>query len=271
MKALLKAVSPVLVATLAAVTFVLHRYASPHLRGQAVGAELAGLVLARNLALHACVYGLWYLVFHELRVVREALAPVKLSPTRPDGARVRQEIMFTLSSCIVGTGYELGLGAAVSSGELVLDASPPAGSWFYLGFVVVFAWADLHFYATHRLFHARWLFRRFHHVHHRSFDPNPWSGLSFHPVEALAYFSALLVVVVVPLHLAHVVFLKVILDVAPVFGHLGYGGFTGGSRFHDLHHRLGRVNFGGTVLWDKVFGTYSRGKESKSLHGTDFA
>lgn len=262
MKALLKALSPSSLVTLTALTFVLYRYGSPHLRGEALGIGLAGLVLARNLVLHACVYGLSYLVFHELGAVREALAAVKLSPTRPDRARVREEIVLTLSSCLIGTGYELGIGAAISRGTLALDAGPPAGAWFYLGFVFVFAWADLHFYATHRLFHARWLFRRFHHVHHRSFDPNPWSGLSFHPVEALAYFSALLIVVVVPLHVAHLVFLKVILDVAPVFGHLGYGGFTGGSRFHDLHHRLGRVNFGGTVLWDRVFGTHSRGKAS---------
>lgn len=272
MKDFLKAISPVLVITLTAITLTLYRYGSPHLRGWTIDARLSGLVFSRNLALYVCVYGFSYLIFHELEAVRKALASVRLSPSRPERSRVREEIMFTLLSCLIGTGYELGLGEAITRGKLALNASRHSSVWFYLGFAFVFVWADLHFYMIHRLLHARWLFRLFHHVHHRSFDPNPWSGLSFHPIEALAYFSSLLIALALPLHLAHFVFLKVILDVAPVFGHLGYAGFTGGSRFHDLHHRIGRVNFGGTVIWDKVFGTYSRSKTSKAIpvnHGKD--
>ena len=57
--------------------------------------------------------------------------------------------------------------------------------WFFL----VPLYRDLHFYFCHRFLHIKVLYTYVHSVHHRNTDPEPFSGLSMHPVEHLYYFS----------------------------------------------------------------------------------
>ena len=65
----------------------------------------------------------------------------------------------------------------------------------------------------------------FHKVHHRSKNPNPWSGLSFHPVEAAVYFSPSVVCLVAPWLFTPLMrrALHFGLMLAPCRGHHGYG------------------------------------------------
>lgn len=51
-------------------------------------------------------------------------------------------------------------------------------------------WGDAHFYVTHRILHTKWLYKNVHKVHHESIHPDPWAGLSMHPLESAVYFSA---------------------------------------------------------------------------------
>jgi sterol desaturase/sphingolipid hydroxylase (fatty acid hydroxylase superfamily) len=49
------------------------------------------------------------------------------------------------------------------------------------------------FYFGHRLLHAKFLYKRFHALHHRNVEVGPWSGLAMHPVEHIIYFSTVVV------------------------------------------------------------------------------
>jgi hypothetical protein len=50
-------------------------------------------------------------------------------------------------------------------------------------------WRDLHFYIAHRFIHIRAVYKYVHSLHHRNADPEPFSGMTMHPVEHLYYFS----------------------------------------------------------------------------------
>ena len=55
-------------------------------------------------------------------------------------------------------------------------------------------WADFHFYMQHRLLHSvPFLYRHVHSVHHRSYNIEPVSSLSMHPVEHIIYFTSVLI------------------------------------------------------------------------------
>lgn len=101
------------------------------------------------------------------------------------------------------------------------------------------------------------LYKHVHKLHHLSHNPGPWSGLSMHPVESIAYFSCVLFpALVVPVHPAHMLMNEFHAAVAPVPGHDGFDQPGGGSLFHWLHHHKYNCNYGTTSFpLDKWFGT----------------
>lgn len=124
----------------------------------------------------------------------------------------------------------------------------------------LFVWIDTHFYFMHRLLHVPILYRHIHKVHHESINPDPWSGLSFHPVEAFLYFSSLLICCVLPIpHWAFCLH-KTALLVAPANGHHGHKipwlPDVLSSDDHFIHHAKFTCNYGSpTCFWDYVFDT----------------
>jgi len=75
-------------------------------------------------------------------------------------------------------------------------------SLFLFWTVFITLWTDVHFYITHRLLHMiPGCYKYVHYAHHESHNPNVWSSLSFHPVEAAVFFSAYLVVLKVQMPL----------------------------------------------------------------------
>ena len=134
-----------------------------------------------------------------------------------------------------------------------------SGSWV-IGVLIVFFWTDFHFYVTHRLMHmSPFLYKNVHYIHHQSHNVNVWSSLSFHPVEAIIFFSAYLIVLVVPMPTFVWWSFKLGMVLGPLHAHIGYdlGAVVKGPAHHYLHHALKNGNFGGfpTGLWDKLFGT----------------
>jgi len=226
---------------------------------------------ALNLLRLAAAYGLAYLLFFRLRLLHAD----KFTPEYAGSERLRDELRHWLSSAMVGTAVDLALRRAFALGV------PEGGDWGLLGplpalsaaplsaaeLVVVpflILWTDLHFYCVHRTLHTPLLYRHIHSVHHKSRNPNPISGLSFHPVEAICYYSALpfamfgFALVSVTAHPFHYAVVKAVLDFNPIWGHTGVGGAFGGNHHHYLHHTIGyklHINFGGTWLFDGLFGT----------------
>ena len=213
------------------------------------------MLVLHNLARYGVAYGLAFIVFYRLKW----LAGAKFNPEYDDPCRLRSELSHWTCSVAIGTAYDVAMRRALQTGWL----PPLASGWLTAGDVALLApialGADLHFYLAHRLLHQPALYRRVHSVHHLSRNPNPWSGLSFHPAEALLYFSSLpLLVTLLASHRAHYALAKGLLDFSPIWGHVGVGGAMGGSHHHFLHHTVGfrrHVNFGGTWLFDGIFGT----------------
>mgnify|MGYP003342221045 CR=1 FL=1 len=139
--------------------------------------------------------------------------------------------------------------------------------WFAALFVLIPLFRELHFYAVHRLIHHPLIYKRVHSLHHRNVNPSPYSGLSMHPLEHLAYFSGLLLHWIVPSHPVHIVFHATHAGLSPAPGHLGFHRIEIGRvriptdyYAHFLHHALFEVNYAdGVFPLDKWFGTFHDG------------
>ncbi|NOD85624.1 sterol desaturase family protein [Ruegeria sp. HKCCD6119] len=142
--------------------------------------------------------------------------------------------------------------------------------WFVLLFPILAIWQSFHFYVVHLFLHQPFIYRHVHAVHHRNVNTGPWSGMSMHPVEALGYLSAILIVLVLPSNPVHMIFLGYWLMLGAASSHSGYEAIWArdrqalliGAFFHQLHHRYYECNYGNAEMpWDKWFGTYHDGSD----------
>ena len=140
--------------------------------------------------------------------------------------------------------------------------------WFVLMFLLLPMWGSLHFYVIHRLLHWRPLYKLAHALHHRNVDPNPWSGLSMHPIEHVLYLSFVFIHLVVPTHPIHLFFLAYTKLLSAITSHSGYEDLLVGDKrtvefgefFHQIHHRYFDCNYGTLVMpWDQWFGSFHDG------------
>merc|ERR1712032_538286 len=130
----------------------------------------------------------------------------------------------------------------------------------------------LHFFCAHRCMHPWWnvknglrqgdigafLYRHVHSLHHKSYNPGPWSGLCMHPVEHFLYYTcATLPPLFLTVHPLHFLYTKFHADIAPIGGHDGMD--TEGGDFHFLHHSKFECNYGVPfpINLDKIFGTWA--------------
>ena len=141
---------------------------------------------------------------------------------------------------------------------------------FLLLFWLILLWKGFHFYWIHRFLHWPPYYRIAHSVHHRNINTGPWSGLSMHPLETVAYFSGLLIHLVLPSHPVHFLFHAYTLALNPAFSHSGFDALLLrekrqlelGEFFHQLHHRYFDCNYGTPEMpWDKWFSTFHNGTE----------
>ena len=133
---------------------------------------------------------------------------------------------------------------------------------------------DLHFYLIHRLLHFKFLYKVAHNIHHRNINPNPWSGLSMHPIEHLLYFSGVLIHFIIPSHPFIAIWHLYYTALAPAAGHSGFDKIQinknilidNGDYFHYLHHKHFECNYssGGANVIDKIFNTFYDG-DKKNL------
>lgn len=202
----------------------------------------------------------------------EVVQRYRLDPNHtPSAQTLGREARFGLLSIAVLTAWDVlirsdGAGRIMgwsTAQSLALNLPPPSpgrGSLMALALGAILI-GDTHFFWTHRLLHVvPWLYRNVHKTHHLSASPNPLSGLSFHPLESLLYFSSLpLTALLLPLPPAVYATYKWSLLLAPILTHCGLGVTHGPlavlTHDHHVHHRLGVVNFGGLLPWDVLCGT----------------
>ena len=211
--------------------------------------------LFENFSAWLLVYGFVYVVMYSpTHLQRRIFSPFKANPVYPSASVIGEEMFWSALSVMVATAWQLVVDS-LAGPEVPFSVSALAVS------TVLGVWADFHFYCQHRMMHHPALYQRFHKLHHRSKNPNPWSGLSFHPVEATVYFSPIVVGLLTPwlftplslrgLHFG--------LLLAPCRGHHGYGSpEASGKRpepFHYTHHVKFNCNFGGSEVYDRIFRT----------------
>jgi lathosterol oxidase len=150
--------------------------------------------------------------------------------------------------------------------------------WFIALFPVFALWQSFHFYVVHLALHQPAIYKHVHAVHHRNVNTGPWSGMSMHPIEAFGYLSAILIVLVLPSHPVHMLFLGYWLMLGAASSHSGYEAIWArdrqalllGAFFHQLHHRYYECNYGNAEMpWDKWFGTYHDGSQDATKRTRD--
>jgi len=121
--------------------------------------------------------------------------------------QVLDNIFWTLvSSIAIWTFYQCLLLVAYKKGFAPLHSWEDGPVWYMFLFVLITFYISLYFYCTHRMLHWRILYKSVHFLHHRNIATGPWSGLSMHPVEHLAYFGSVLIHLVILSSPIHVVF-----------------------------------------------------------------
>mmetsp|Transcript_5880 Transcript_5880/g.7632 ORF Transcript_5880/g.7632 Transcript_5880/m.7632 type:complete len:193 (-) Transcript_5880:238-816(-) len=125
---------------------------------------------------------------------------------------------------------------------------------------------DVGVYWSHRMFHSKMLYRRFHKKHH-SFRASVFGTSEYsNPIEGIiaAQLPALILVMGLgchPLIQTVWIFLRMTQTYEVHSGYhldnslIGRLGLTCGGAFHDYHHSTNRGNFGADVVCDWLFGT----------------
>eukprot|EP01051_Picozoa_sp_SAG22_P001729 SAG22_NODE_71_length_22540_cov_8.918052_13_plen_340_part_00 len=156
-----------------------------------------------------------------------------------------------------GSGL-LGLGCQMGTPDLDLDTLLTARTglwivWFVAAGMITTQFRGIHFFTVHRGMHpwfkrgatglrgqldlGRFLYKWVHSLHHKSYNPGPWSSLSMHPVEHLFYFSCFLLAALIPYHPVHLLLNKYHTDISALGGHDGYGPPGADDVGHYLHHK----------------------------------
>ncbi len=148
---------------------------------------------------------------------------------------------------------------------LYFDVSDYGWAYTALSTVLLFLAMEAAAYYTHRLLHAKWMFRRFHRWHHRVVTPTPFITVTMHPVEFLMLQGAtFLPVFVLPAHAVSFIALLIYVLVFNLMDHSGIHidhrlPWHGSSRFHDDHHVFFHCNYGQILaVFDRFHGTHRR-------------
>ena len=233
-------------------------------------------VFQRVLLGNAVVEGVRYLVavllvwslLHLLLRKRLAHRLISEWPRKRD---ILREATYSLWSLTVFAALGAFVFSMVVSGHMDIYRRPfeHGWPWLVLSLPALLLWNDAYFYLTHRLLHARWLFRHVHGVHHRSRNPSPWAAYSFHPVEALVNgLVTPLALMAVPLHGGVIILFSLHQVLRNAHGHAAvetmprgfarhflWGRFTT-TTHHHLHHETAQGNYGlWFTSWDRLCGT----------------
>lgn len=252
-----------------ALAFFIYAFATPSMAtAQSFAVGWMAALWLRNAAILCCVAGLlhwWYYMRRlqgtDTRFAQRALATDSGKFLFRD--QVLDNMTFSLVSGVtIWTMYEAATYWWYANGYIQSVTISESPVYFLFMLWVVFFWSTFHFYLNHRLLHTEWLYKVAHERHHRNVVTGPWSGISMHPYEHLIYFSVFLLWWFIPVHPVIIILTGLFQGVSPAVSHCGYDylklgkqiRLTTGDNFHNLHHRLFKVNYGNSMVpIDRVF------------------
>ena len=205
-----------------------------------------------------CGIGYWFLYGRPTK-------KQKFNPERPMAAIVRTEMSLTLrNSAQFGVWAGLCLYVFIQ-GHTLIYTQLSISDIFYLpfSFLVMAILQDAYFYWAHRFMHTqagRWIG---HSVHHRFYNPTPWSAYAMSAAEFhVQHLFYLLIIFVLPLHPVALGSYLIFSFISNVIGHCGFelwkanSTLLGNSLAHYEHHRFSNVNYSlYLTIWDKMMKT----------------
>jgi sterol desaturase/sphingolipid hydroxylase (fatty acid hydroxylase superfamily) len=236
-------------------TLFLYQYTTPSMQYCAVfQLDWVMWIVVRNLCIMLIFFGGWHHFLYE-SAFRQKLASKKYNPKDYDYHRDR---LWTTSGILISSAFEVGMLHLMATDRIDHYRDFWQHSWWSLFFLLLTPYyVEFHFFMVHKLLHYEPLYRWFHSLHHKSYNPGPWSGLSMHPVEHTIFFTSCMLPLFYSLHPVHMLFPCVYSRISPIAGHDGYDKPAGGSYVHYLHHSRFTVNYGTPVVpLDRVFGSY---------------
>lgn len=184
---------------------------------------------------------------------------------------VRREVKYSISSLLIFSILAFALSWLTRNGytQVYKEVEEYGNTYWYLSIFLAIVIHDAHFYWTHRLLHTRWLMRKVHQTHHLSHDPTLWAAFAFHPIEAIINFSIFYVLAfAIPLHQYIFFYFFFFNSANNIIAHCGFeifpknftthwlGKWITTSTHHNMHHKLGKGNYGLYFTWlDYVFNT----------------
>jgi len=183
--------------------------------------------------------------------------------------QVWDNMFWTLFSAVgVWTIYESIMMWAYANVFATLITFDDKPLWFVFLLLVTSLWTGFHFYWQHRMFHIPALYKLAHNWHHKNTNVGPWSGAAMHPIEHSIWFTAVFVLLLLPSHPLHAIFIMQLQAITAITSHCGYENLLIGKNtkirlgdfFHQLHHRFYDCNYGTfETPWDQWFDTYHNG------------
>ena len=238
----------------------------------------------RNMVLMIAVAGglhLWFYTWRRQDMKRKFDARGLARQARKFTFRnqVLDNMFWSLASGVtVWTGFEVLMFWAMANGWAPVLSARDNPVWFAILMLLTPMWISFHFYWIHRALHWPPLYRLAHALHHRNMNVGPWSGLSMHPVEHVAFFSSVLIHWIVPAHPIHILFHMQHQALTAATSHTGFESLLVkdkdrlalGTFHHQMHHRYFECNYGNLeVPWDRVFGSFHDGTEESHARMKD--
>ncbi len=229
-------------------------------------ADWVAMVYARNLCIGWLLYGGWHWILYvsPLKANLEGKKFNKVDQYRKGTSNLSREMFYTTQGLAIGATYEVLMMHLWGTGRVPYATdfwSTPLSSVLWVLFVGY--WREFHFFWIHRWMHFEPIYKHVHALHHRSYNPGPWSGLSMHPIEHLFYYACTVIPTCLILqHPFHFIYSRVHCDFSPLPGHDGFDQPAGGSYYHYLHHAHFNCNYGTPMVpLDKLLGYYNDGSE----------
>jgi sterol desaturase/sphingolipid hydroxylase (fatty acid hydroxylase superfamily) len=213
-------------------------------------------VVARNLA----VMTIWYGGYHHLLYTKLVSDPQKhkFNTKFPQPEQHQRDAFWTAVGFLINAAIEVGFMHLFATGRIPTLSMTEHPLWFAFWIPVVPMTQDVHFFFAHRLLHFKLVYKWVHYLHHKSYNPGPWSGMAMHPVEQAIYLTRSFLPLVFCLHPVHFLYAKIRAELSPAPGHSGFA-THGGSQAHYIHHSRFEWNYGagpiGTTL-DIALGSY---------------
>ena len=215
-------------------------------------------------ALYLFIAGMFYLVLYKWK--RNPLADRKFQSGEISTTQFRREMGLTITTLIIFcfTGYIIGLLNQSGSTLIYFQFSVFGRIYFVFSIFLMIFLHDAYFYWTHRLLHLPGWYEKIHITHHLSSNPNPWTSLAFHPVEALIQAAIFpIIILIIPTHPVALLIFLFYMVFMNVRGHSGFQIFpfenradkwdwwNNSSKQHDEHHLYAKGNYGlYFTFWD---------------------